>query len=165
MWTRSGNWCSTPSSLTRHNLAVLGDCFRRAALSRPHHHSNVPWLFQTENSNGAFTPSDPPPQGLRVKLKMILGKLPQKGHQCSVTALQGYFFWPYSFLMPPMILLQRAELWELRAGLGANRAWRVWRFRHGQVRWCMEQHAKTPPYDSLHVGRVGVDEGACSQSC
>lgn len=63
--------------------------------------------------------------------------------------------------MPPVILLQRAELWELRAGLRANRPWRVWRFRHGQVRWCVERHAKTPRYDSLHVGREGGagDEG------
>lgn len=150
MWTHSGNWCSTSSSLTRHILAVYGDC------------CNAPLCFGLANTQmflGCLrlrTPvglSHPLQQGLRVKLKMILGKLPQKGHRCCVTALQGYFFWPYCFLMPPMILLQRVELWELRAGLGANRAWRVWRFRHGQVRWCVERHAKTPRYDSLHVGR------------
>ena len=64
-----------------------------------------------------------------------------------------FFSRPCRFLMPPMILSQGAELWELRAGLRANRAWRVWRSGHGQVRWCVERHAKTPRYDSLHVGR------------
>lgn len=62
------------------------------------------------------------------------------------------FFGSRCFLMPPMILLQQAELWELRAGLGANRAWRVVRFRHGQVCRCVQWHSKTPRYDSLHTG-------------
>lgn len=55
--------------------------------------------------------------------------------------------------MHPMILLQQAELWELLAGLRVNRLWRVWRFRHRQVHWCVEWHAKTPNYDSLDTGR------------
>lgn len=99
--------------------------------------------------------SHPLQLGLCVKLKMILGKLSQKGHRCSVTALRDYFFffWPYCFLMLPVILLQQAELWELGAGLRAIRVWRVWRFRHRQVHWCVEWHAKTPNYDSLHIGR------------
>lgn len=55
-----------------------------------------------------------------------------------------------------MILLQRAELWELRAGLRANRPWKVLRFRCGQVCWCVEWHAKTPQHGTTsprHTGR------------
>jgi len=63
-----------------------------------------------------------------MKLKMILWKLPQKGHRCSVTALRGYCCGPTVSEGPPMIVLQRAALLELRAGLGVNGAWRVWRF-------------------------------------
>lgn len=120
----SGNWCSASFC----HLAVCG-----------------------EISNGALTPLSI--RAAREIENDLGGILPQKGQWCNVTALLGYFFWPYCFLMPPVILLQRAELWELRAELRANRPWRVWRFRHGQVYWYVERHAKTPRYNSLHVGR------------
>lgn len=57
--------------------------------------------------------------------------------------------------MPSRILLQREELWELRVGLVANRVCRKQRFRHRQVHWCVERHAKTPNYAGFDMG-VGV---------
>lgn len=67
--------------------------------------------------------------------------------------------------MPSRILLQREELWELRAGPGANGERRVRRLRRRQVHRCVEWHAKMPNYGSLDVGVGGGVEGqARSQS-
>lgn len=138
MWTCSGNWCTFSSYITQRIVAVHGNCSMSVFLSfaftqilhacfrlgTPVGLADPFWLWNWKWFGGN-------------NLKKVTGV---------VLLLSEDVFFPYCFLMPPMILLQQEELWELRAELRANRVWRVWRFKHRQLHWCVEWHAKTPNY-------------------